>query len=60
MHKNVNFCLHFSLFRIFSVFLRLICRNRKMEVFMKKEKARPCYDGNIFVFLKEVAIWKAF
>jgi len=31
-----------------------------MEVFMKKEKARPCYDGNIFVFLKEVAIWKAF
>jgi len=32
---------------------------------MKKEKARPCSSGNkiagnIFVSLKEVAIWKAF
>jgi len=31
-----------------------------MEVSMKKERVKPCSGGDIFVFLREGQIWKAF
>jgi len=31
-----------------------------MEVSMKKERVKPCYGGNSFVYSKEEAIWIAF
>jgi len=31
-----------------------------MEVSMKEERVEPCSGGDIFVYSKEEAIWKAF